>query len=151
MLADSDEGAGDAGCPRRAVLAALAARRPPGTEASPPLWFVTVTLGGDEVPECQVAEALERLSMEHPFIVSARYDRCRAELRYWDECDSAAGAVGQAMRMWSDAETTACLPRWSVVGLEVHDRDTVKARWDRNEADRPHVAVLGEIRPFDAP
>ena len=125
-------------------------RRCADAEGGPALWFVTVTLGGDRVSEDVARAALERLSLERPFIVSVRYDTERAEIRYWDECDAADEAVEQAMRMWSDHQFSAGLPAWRVVGLEVHDRDTARQRWERNDGDRPYVAVLGEIRPFDA-
>lgn len=81
--------------------------------------------------------------------MSARYGSRRAEVRYWDECDDAAGAVAQALRMWADHETSARLPAWRVVGLEVYDRDSARMHVDR--PDHPRVQVLGEIRPFEAP
>jgi hypothetical protein len=118
--------------------------------ADPTLWFVTVTLGGDPLEPGEIRAALERLSLERPFVVSARYGAARAEVRYWDECDDVTVAVDQALRMWSDHVESARLPAWRVVGLEVLDRETARLQWD-GAADRRRVQVLGEIRPFDAP
>ena len=139
---------------RPATQGQLALRRPaecertrPGRSEEPPLWAVTVTLGGDPVEPAEARAALERLSLERPFIVSARYDAARAEVRYWDECEDAAEATRLALRMWSDHERSAGLPAWRVIGLEVHDRETARKHWARTE--RAAVRVLGEIRPFD--
>jgi hypothetical protein len=121
----------------------------PTSAADPTLWFVTVTLGGDPLEPTETRAALERLSIERPFVVSARYGADRAEVRYWDECDDVSVAVGQALRMWSDHAETARLPRWKVVGLEVLDRETARLQWDG--ADRRRVQVLGEIKPFEPP
>lgn len=121
----------------------------PSDGEDPTLWFVTVTLGGDPLEPTETRAALERLSIERPFVVSARYGAARAEVRYWDECDDVAVAVGQALRMWSDHKASARLPAWRVVGLEVLDRETARRQWDAS--DRPRVQVLGEIRPFDPP
>jgi hypothetical protein len=113
------------------------------------LWFVTVTLAGDPMEPALCRAALERLALERPFVVSARYSADRAEVRYWDECEDAAVATTQALRMWSDHEVSAGLPAWRVVGLEVHDRASARDHWERT--DRPRVQVLGEVRPLDPP
>jgi hypothetical protein len=57
------------------------------------------------------------------------------------------GAVAQALRMWSEHQTSARLPAWRVVGLEVVDRDTARRRWQ--EPARVQVGELGEIRPLE--
>lgn len=113
----------------------------------PVLWFVTVTVSGPESQACDVREALERLSVERPFVVSARYAADRAEVTYWDESDDIAVAAAQGLRMWSDHASTARLPDWHVVGLEVVDRDTARLRRDRFVD--PQLRVLGEIRPYE--
>lgn len=112
----------------------------------PVMWFVTVTLAGPPAPTASVRRALERLSAERPFVVSARYGTDRAEVRYWDESDEVRVAVRQALRMWSDHLGTARLPHWKVVGLEVIDRATARRRWDK--VGEPQVFALGEIRPL---
>jgi hypothetical protein len=116
-------------------------------EGGPGLWFVKVTVGGDPLIPDRVQAALERLSIERAFLVCARYDGDRAEVRYWDECDDADEAVHQALRLWGDDEVLTRLPGWQVIGLEVVDRPTARRQWDRG--DHPRVFVLGEIVPFD--
>jgi len=112
----------------------------------PILWYVTVTVAGPPAPLRDIREALERLSQERPFVVCARYAEDRAEVVYWDESDDVAVAAGQALRMWSDHLSSARLPEWRVVGLEVLDRQTARIRRDRTEELPVHA--LGEIRPF---
>ena len=116
-------------------------------QPDPVLWYVTVTVAGDAADPAAVRRGLERLSTERPFVVSARYRADRAEVRYWDESDDVAVAVGQAIRMWGDHRASAALPDWHVVGLEVLDRETARRRW--KFADQPQVLVLGEIRTME--
>jgi hypothetical protein len=120
---------------------------PVETEDSPALWFVKVTLGGDRLVLGRVKKALERLSVERAFLVSARYDDSRADIRYWDECDDADEAIRQALSLWGDDEVSTRLAGWKVIGLEVVDQPTARRQWDRG--DHPRVFVLGEILPFD--
>ena len=63
------------------------------------MWHVTLTVVGDEVDPAEVRAALERLTHEQPFLLSARYAADRAEL-----------------------------PAWRVAGLEVVDRATFQRR-----------------------
>jgi hypothetical protein len=114
----------------------------------PVLWYVTVTVAGPATSRSDVREALERLSLERPFVVSARFAEDRAEVVYWDESDDVAVAAAQALRMWHDHHASAKLPDWRVVGLEVLDRVTARLRRDR--FDEPQIRVLGEIRPYDS-
>jgi len=135
-------------CVRRAALQ----RRPVGVpvedvEGGPALWFVKVTVGGDSLALQRVQRALERLSVERAFLVSARFGEDRAEIRYWDECGDADEAIRQALSLWGDDEVATRLPGWRVIGLEVVDRPTARRQWDRG--DHPRVFVLGEILPFD--
>jgi hypothetical protein len=135
-------------CVRRAALQ----RRPIGVpvedfEGAPALWFVKVTVGGDSLALHRVQSALEQLSVERAFLVSARYGDDRAEVRYWDECDDADEAIRQALSLWGDDEVAIRLPGWRVIGLEVVDQPTARRQWDRG--DHPRVFVLGEILPFD--
>ena len=98
-------------------------------------------------PSDTVREGLERLSCEHPFLVSAAYASSRAEVRYWDESVDVEGAVSQALKLWQEHEESAGLPPWKVVGLEVVDRDTARRRWSTEL--NLSVASLGEIRPME--
>ncbi|MBT0773551.1 hypothetical protein KIH74_31690 [Kineosporia sp. J2-2] len=137
-----------ASCVRRAALE----QQPYIARAGDPaegrdLWFVTVTIGGAALALRGVREALERLSVERAFVVSIRYDRNRAQVRYWDECDDAAEATRQALSLWGDDEVFAELPGWRVSGLEVVDLTTAQQQW--NADDHPRVYALGEIVPFD--
>jgi hypothetical protein len=118
------------------------ARRP-----EPALWYVTITLSGQRMHRDDVRAALERLSIEQPFLVSAGYASSRAEIRYWDESVDVEGALAQALRLWRDHEQSAGLPPWRVVGLEVVDRDTARRRWDTSSMQP--VTTLGEIRALD--
>lgn len=112
------------------------------------LWFVTVTVGGGALAQDEVRDALERLSVERAFVVSIRYDRNHAQVRYWDECDDAGQATHQALALWGDAEVFEELPGWRVSGLEVVDLSTAQQQWDADGHQR--VYALGEIVPFDA-
>ena len=134
---------------RGITLGTSSRRRQAPRRDEPALWFITVTVSGERVPPDSVREGLERLSEEQPFLVSAGYASTRAELRYWDESVDIEGAVAQALRMWSDHESSARLPAWRVVGLEVVDRDTARRRWESQP--RVRVSELGEIRPMDGP
>jgi hypothetical protein len=114
----------------------------------PALWYVTLTVSGPRLDPREVRAALERLSVEQPFLVSAGYASGRAEIRYWDESVDVEGALAQALRLWSEHERSAHLPPWRVVGLEVVDRDTARRRWEGDPPAQP-VGALGEIRALD--
>ncbi|MFN8076082.1 MAG: hypothetical protein U0Q15_11765 [Kineosporiaceae bacterium] len=133
--------------PLRGRAGTAAVRHLQVASEEPQLWFVTVTVAGPAAPPGEVRQALERLSSERPFVVSARYRADRAEVRYWDESDDIDVATSQGMRMWSDHMITAQLPQWKVVGLEVVDRQTARMRWTRD--DQAPILVLGEIRPME--
>jgi hypothetical protein len=120
----------------------------PGADASPGrLWHVTLTVAGDAFPGEEVRAALQRLAVERPFLHAGRYAPHRAELRYWEEATSLIDAASLALRLWSEHRTTAALPAWQVVGLEVVDRDTYHLRADA-EGRWPLVAPAGQIVPF---
>src|SRR3954447_21792760 len=133
--------------PLRGISLGDAARRGRQRRPEPALWYVTLTVSGDRMRPEEVRGALERLSVEQPFLVSAGYAGTRAEIRYWDESMDVEGAVAQALRLWREHERSAQLPPWRVVGLEVVDRDTARRRWE-TQAMQP-VATLGEIRALD--
>jgi len=111
------------------------------------LWFVTVTIGGGALAGDEVRQALERLSVERAFLVSIRYDRTHAQVRYWDECADAGQATQQALSLWGDDEVFEELPGWRVSGLDVLDLATAQQQWDVD--GRPRVYALGEIVPFE--
>ena len=79
-------------------------------------------------PPPRSAAALERLTHEQPFLLSARYAADRAELRYWEEARDLEDAAALALRLWGEHRLTAALPAWRVAGLEVVDRATFQRR-----------------------
>ncbi len=93
-----------------------------------PFWHVTLTVAGDPVPEPAIRHGLERLSHEHPFLLSGRYGVDRAEVRYWEEAPDADAVTSLALSLWTDHRISAGLPHWHVVGVEVVDRDTFHRR-----------------------
>lgn len=111
-----------------------------------PMWHVTLTVGGDEVPAAEIRVALERLAHERPFLLSARYAADRAELRYWEEARDLEDAAALALRLWGEHRRTAGLPPWRVTGLEVVDRMTFQRR--ATEAPVPVLVPAGGVRPF---
>lgn len=122
--------------------------RPDAVPPAPaPLWHVTVTVTGDELPAGQVRAALERLSHAQPLMLAARYATCRAELRYWEEAPTVLHAAALAVRLWDEQRAPAALPDWQVVGLEVVDRDTYHLRFEQPALVHALVRA-GDIRPF---
>src|SRR5205823_8243257 len=117
------------------------ATRGRGRKPEPALWYVTVTVSGPRMDPPEVRAALERLSVEQPFLVSAGYASGRAEIRYWDESVDVEGALAQALRLWSEHQRSAALPPWRVVGVEVVDRDTARRRWETQPVQP--IATLG--------
>jgi hypothetical protein len=113
-----------------------------GGVAEDRLWHVTVTVAGEATIPEQVRAGLERLSIDHPFLLSGRYAADRAEVRYWEEADDVHTALCMANKLWSEHRESAGLPCWNVVGLEVVDRDTLRRRGDVTPLLSPGV------RPF---
>jgi hypothetical protein len=134
--------------PLRGINFGESRRRKPVKRDEPALWFVTITVSGERVPPGSVYEALQRLSLEQPFLVSAGYASTRAEVRYWDESVDIRGAVDQALSLWSEHQESAQLPHWKVVGVEVVDKRTARRRWD--DAPTMSIGVLGEIRRMES-
>jgi hypothetical protein len=110
------------------------------------MWHVTLTVVGDEVDPAEVRAALERLTHEQPFLLSARYAGDRAELRYWEEARDLEDAAALALRLWGEHRRTAELPAWRVAGLEVVDRATIHRR--AMDSPAPALVPAGGVRPF---
>ncbi len=91
-------------------------------------WHVIVTAAGESQPLTTIHEALRALNAERPFIHSIRYDEGRAELQYWEEGEEMVDAASLALRLWNEHRSSAGLPAWKVVGLEVVERETFQAR-----------------------
>ena len=107
------------------------------------MWYVTLTIGGEEIPPSDVLDALKRLADEQPFLLSGRYSSDCAEVRYWEEAVDCGDAAALALRLWGEHRTSASLPPWSVLGLEVVDESVYR---ERTEA--PSVTAVGAWRPF---
>jgi hypothetical protein len=111
-----------------------------------PMWHVTLTVVGDAMPVGEIRRALERLTHEQPFLLSARYAKDRAELRYWEEARDLEDAAALALRLWGEHRASADLPPWRVVGLEVVDRGTYQQR--ATDTPAPALVPAGGVRPF---
>ena len=120
---------------------------PPTVPDDRSLWFVTITLAGASVPARDIREALERLSHEHPFLLSGRYAADRAEIRYWEEAPDATYAADLALRLWDEHRDSAALPDWSVVGVEIVDRETFHRR-GRVSGHGPGLVAAGGVSPL---
>lgn len=122
---------------------------PPSFDAPDPrsLWFVTVTVAGDAISPSDIRAGLERLSHEHPFLLSGRYADDRAEIRYWEEAPDARYAAELALTLWADHRQSAMLPDWHVVGVEVIDRETFHRR-GRVTGTGPGLVAAGGVSPL---
>ncbi len=114
---------------------------------APPVWFVTVTVAGAVVAESDIRAGLERLAHEHPFLLSGRYAADRAEVRYWEEGPDARTVIELALGLWDEHRDSAELPRWSVVGVEVIDRETFHRR-GRHVGSGPGLIAAGGVTPL---
>ena len=117
------------------------------SEAPTSLWFVTVTVAGEVVEAQAIRAGLERLSLEHPFLLSGRYAADRAEVRYWEEGPDAQSVLDLAVSLWGEHRTSAGLPDWEVVGVEVIDRETFHRR-GRHLGHGPGLIAAGGVSPL---
>ncbi len=119
-------------------------------EAVPPaerlFWHVTITVCGASADPAELRAGLERLAAERPFLLSARYGIDRAEVRYWEEAAGPEEAVGLALHLWDEHRETAGLPAWSVVGVEVMEREAY--RWRAGQAAATPLVSTGQVVPF---
>ena len=111
------------------------------------MWHITLTVAGPSVPSPVIKGALERLSDEHPFLLSGRYSADRAEVRYWEEATDVAAALRMAVHLWDEHISSAQLPPWRVVGVEVVDRETFHRR-GRYIHEQPGLVAAGRVIPF---
>jgi hypothetical protein len=63
-------------------------------------------------------------------------------VRYWEEAGDCGDAAALALRLWGEHRTSADLPPWRVVGLEVVDESVYRERSDAA------VMSVGAWRPF---
>ncbi|WP_432149212.1 hypothetical protein [Streptomyces sp. bgisy029] len=92
------------------------------------LWHITLSVSGTETPLGEVRRGLEQLAHDHPFLLTSRYAGDHAEIRYWEEARDLHDAAAVALRLWGEHRSTAQLPPWKIVGLEVIDRETYHLR-----------------------
>ncbi|MFF4695547.1 hypothetical protein [Streptomyces chattanoogensis] len=92
------------------------------------LWHITLSVSGAEAPLKEVRRSLEQLAHDHPFLLTSRYANDHAEIRYWEEARDLHDAAAVALRLWGEHRSTAKLPPWEIVGLEVIDRETYHQR-----------------------
>ncbi|WP_299527385.1 hypothetical protein [uncultured Streptomyces sp.] len=92
------------------------------------LWHVTLCVSGGETPLHEIRRGLEQLAHDHPFLLTSRYANDHAEIRYWEEARDLHDAAAVALRLWGEHRSSAQLPPWEIVGLEVIDRETYHQR-----------------------
>lgn len=110
------------------------------------LWHVTLSVSGAEIPLGEVRRGLEQLAHDHPFLLTSRYANDHAEIRYWEEARDLHDAAAVALRLWGEHRSTAGLPPWEIVGLEVIDRETYHLRVAEGYGPPP-AAPVG-VHPF---
>ncbi|MEV5505072.1 hypothetical protein [Streptomyces orinoci] len=110
------------------------------------LWHITLSVSGAEAPPAEVRRALEQLAHDHPFLLTSRYAGDHAEIRYWEEARDLHDAAAVALRLWGEHRSTARLPPWEIVGLEVIDRETYQQRVAEGYGPLPATPV--GVHPF---
>ncbi|WP_328386862.1 hypothetical protein OHS81_24780 [Streptomyces sp. NBC_00400] len=125
-----------------------AAQRGPdaGQRETSRLWHITLSVSGAEAPLKEVRRALEQLAHDHPFLLTSRYANDHAEIRYWEEARDLHDAAAVALRLWGEHRSTAKLPPWEIVGLEVIDRETYHQRVAEGYGPPPASPV--GVHPF---
>nr|WP_223187341.1 hypothetical protein [Streptomyces sp. CBMA29] len=118
----------------------------PAERAISRLWHVTLSVSGPETPLTEVRRGLEQLAHDHPFLLTSRYATDHAEIRYWEEARDLHDAAAIALRLWGEHRSTAGLPPWETVGLEVIDRATYHQRVAEGYGPPPAVPV--GVHPF---
>ncbi|MCD9141761.1 hypothetical protein [Streptomyces albireticuli] len=110
------------------------------------LWHITLSVSGAEAPLAEVRRGLEQLANDHPFLLTSRYADDHAEIRYWEEARDLHDAAAVALRLWGEHRSTARLPPWEIVGLEVIDRETYHQRVAEGYGPLPATPV--GVHPF---
>ena len=91
-------------------------------------WHVTLTLGGASVEPLLARAAVQRLTLERPFLDSVSATGDTAEVRFWDQGESMLDVASLAMRLWNEHRESARLPAWEVVGLEILEKTLRESR-----------------------
>ncbi|MGW1073857.1 hypothetical protein [Streptomyces sp. NPDC002537] len=119
---------------------------PAGGREPSRLWHITLSVSGAEAPLAEVRRALEQLAHDHPFLLTSRYANDHAEIRYWEEARDLHDAAAVALRLWGEHRSSARLPPWEIVGLEVIDRGTYHQRIAEGQGPLPATPV--GVHPF---
>ncbi|WP_173260796.1 hypothetical protein [Streptomyces pacificus] len=117
-----------------------------GDRAVSRLWHITLRVSGARAPLQEVRRGLEQLAHDHPFLLTSRYADDHAEIRYWEEARDLHDAAAVALRLWGEHRSTARLPPWEIVGLEVIDRETYHQRIAEGYGPPPATPV--GVHPF---
>ncbi|WP_312892784.1 hypothetical protein [Allostreptomyces psammosilenae] len=112
------------------------------------LWHITLSMSGPAEPLPRLRRALTKLADDHPFLLTSRYADDHAEIRYWEEARDLHDAAAMALRLWGEHRTSAGLPPWEIVGLEVVDRETYRRRAAEGWGAPPTLPV--GVHPFRA-
>lgn len=118
----------------------------PRDRTAPRLWHVTLSVAGQLTPVPELRRGLEQLAHDHPFLLTSRYAPDHAEIRYWEEARDVHDAAAIALRLWGEHRSSAGLPPWETVGLEVIDRETYHQRLADGYGPAP--AVPAGVHPF---
>jgi hypothetical protein len=110
------------------------------------LWHITLSVSGSQAPLKEVRRGLEQLAHDHPFLLTSRYANDHAEIRYWEQARDLHDAAAVALRLWGEHRSSAQLPPWKIVGLEVIDRQTYHQRIAEGYGPPP-AAPVG-VHPF---
>jgi hypothetical protein len=116
----------------------------PGTGEPPQqtrMWHVTLSVAGPRTSLTDLRRGLEQLAHDHPFLLTSRYATDHAEIRYWEEARDLHDAAALALRLWGEHRSSAGLPPWETVGLEVIDRTTYQQRLAEGYGPPPAVPV----------
>ncbi|MFE6775685.1 hypothetical protein [Streptomyces sp. NPDC057702] len=119
----------------------------PRTRETTQLWHITLSVSGPVVPLTEVRRGLETLANDHPFLLTSRYGTDHAEVRYWEEARDLHDAAALALRLWGEHRSTAKLPPWKIVGLEVISRGTYHLRMTRGKGPPPPTTRAG-VHPY---
>lgn len=118
----------------------------PRVHDQPRLWHITLSVSGADTPLAEVRRGLEQLAHDHPFLLTSRYATDHAEIRYWEEARDLHDAAAIALRLWGEHRSSAKLPAWETVGLEVIDRETYHHRIAEGYGPLPATPV--GVHPF---
>ncbi|WP_405017417.1 hypothetical protein [Kitasatospora sp. NBC_00070] len=130
----------------RATVRQLHDRAELPEEEQPRLWHVVLSVAGKVIPLAELRAGLEQLAHDHSFFLTARYAADHAEIRYWEQARDLHDAAAIALRLWGEHKSTANLPPWEIVGLEVVDRPTYHKRIAEGFGDPP--PHLGGVHPY---